>query len=398
MGYELFLLSIRSVFASPLRSLLTGLGIAVGVAAVVLLTAIGEGVQRYMLDEFTQFGTNLVAVTPGKSTTFGMSASTINTIRPLTMEDAAALRRVPDVVATAPVVFGNAQVENGKRSRPTNVYGVNHHAPLVWQFELRTGRFLPEVRGNAGQAVAVLGDTLYRELFGTDNALGSVVRIGGERYRVVGVLKPKGQFLGIDLDDTIFIPVPNALAMFNREGLVEVDLLYRADASLEGLVENIRRVMVDRHGSEDFTIVTQTEMLDVLGSVLDVLTLIVGGLGGISLVVGGIGILTIMTIAVRERMGEIGLFRALGASRGQVLAIFLFEAGLLAALGGLGGILFSLGLVGLVPLVVTALPVEVAWDYVMGAELVAVLVGLSSGVLPALGAANLDPVEALRAE
>jgi putative ABC transport system permease protein len=398
MWLELLLLSIRSVWATPLRSALTGLGIAVGVGAVVLLTAIGEGVQRFVLDEFTQFGTNLVAVTPGKTTTFGVSAAAINSVRPLSLEDAEALQRVPGVIATAPALQGNAVVEAGRRTRRTNVYGVNHHAPQIWQFEVAAGTFLPPLRGSLGQPAAVLGSGLYDELFGDAKAVGSFVRIGGERYRVVGVLASKGQFLGFDLDDTVFIPAANALAMFNREGLMEIDLLYRSGVSVDAIVDSVRKLLIDRHGSEDFTIITQTEMLDVLNSVLGVLTLVVGGLGGISLVVGGVGILTIMTIGVRERMSEIGLLRALGAARWQILGLFLFEAALLAALGGAVGMAASVALVELLRVSVDALPAQVAWGYAFGAEGVAIAVGLLAGVIPAMRASRLDPVEALRAE
>jgi putative ABC transport system permease protein len=211
-------------------------------------------------------------------------------------------------------------------------------------------------------------------------------------------MEPKGQMLGFDLDDSVFIPVSRALALFNREGLMELDLLYFAGASSASVASQVRELLKRRHGAEDFTIITQDQMLNVLGSVMDVLTATVGSLGGISLAVGGIGILTIMTIAVRERRREIGLLRALGAARRQILLLFLSEAVALAVLGGIAGFAVGAGGAWLIGRAVPALPTHTAWDFVLVAEVVAALIGLAAGVLPALHAARLDPVAALRDE
>jgi putative ABC transport system permease protein len=389
--------TLASVRAERGRTLLTATGIAIGVAAVVLLTAIGEGVHRLVLAEFSQFGTNLIAVSPGKTSTMGLSGAIISNVRPLSIDDARALQRVPDVEATVAVVQGNAAVEAGGQSRRTMVFGTGPRMPDIWGMRPAIGRFLPDDAGGA-RAFAVLGAKLKDELFGARSSLGARVRIGGEPYRVIGVMERKGQMLGFDLDDTVYIPVERAMAMFNRSSLMEIDLLYDRDADSDAVAERVRALLERRHGSEDFTITTQDEMLDVLGSVLGVLTAVVGALGGISLAVGGIGILTIMTIAVRERRGEIGLLRALGAGRGQVLVLFLLEAALLAAIGGLAGLAIGAGGAWLIGAVVPALPTEMAWGFVLVAEAAAVLIGLGAGVLPALQAAALDPVAALRDE
>lgn len=390
--------TLGAIRAHRTRSLLTVTGIAIGVAAVVLLTAIGEGIHRFVLAEFTQFGTNLIAIAPGKSNTLGMSGAIISNVRPLSLSDAAALNRLPGVEAVLPMVQGNAAVEVGGRSRRTTVFGVGSSVPEVWRMRPAIGRFLPSDDAGQARAYAVLGTKLHRELFGDAPPLGSRIRIGGEPYRVAGVMEPKGQMLGFDLDDSVFIPVSRALGLFNRESLMELDLLYAAQADSESVVERVREALIQRHGDEDFTVTTQDQMLDVLGSVLDVLTLAVGALGGISLVVGGVGILTIMTIAVRERRREIGLLRALGAERNQILMLFLLEAVLLALLGGAMGFAVGAGGAWLIGAAVPALPTQTAWDFVVVAEVTAALIGLAAGVIPALRAAALDPVEALHDE
>jgi putative ABC transport system permease protein len=381
-----------------MRSFLTALGIAVGIAAVVLLTSLGEGIHRFVLSEFTQFGTNLIGINPGKTTTAGIAGAIISNVRPLSLDDADALKRIPHVLAVVPVVQGNASVEAGKRTRRTTIFGVGADVPSVWQMQVASGRFLPDDDPRAARTFAVLGSKLKEELFGSDNALGQRIRIGGERYRVIGIMESKGQMLGFDLDDSVYIPAARALAMFNRESLMEIDLLYTKGTDADDVVKRVTTLLVTRHGTEDFTVTTQEQMMEVLGSVLNILTVAVGALGSISLLVGGVGILTIMTIAVNERTAEIGLLRAIGANRGQILGLFIGEAVVLASIGGLAGLVIGVGGAWLLGLVVPALPTHTSWLYVFVAEILAVLIGLFAGVQPAFRAAGLNPVEALRAE
>lgn len=396
--YDAARFAFQSLASQRMRTLLTALGIAVGIAAVVLLTSIGEGIHRYVLGEFTQFGTNLIAITPGRASTTGMSGAVISNVRPLSLADARAMLNIPWVKAVVPVVQGNAAVEYRRRSRRTMILGVGPSTPAVWQMEIARGQFLPDEEGLASRPMVVLGATVSRELFSQTNPLGRRVRVGGESYRVIGVMAAKGQMLGFDLDDAVYIPTGRALALFNRESLMEIDLLYADGGSAEYIARRAKALMIERHGSEDFTIVTQDQMLEVLGSVLGILTMAVGALGGISLLVGAVGILTIMTIAVHERTAEIGLLRAMGAGHRSIMLLFLGEATVLGAMGGAAGLVLGLGGAWMLSTAVPALPTHTPWSYVMLAEILAGAIGLSAGVLPARHAAGLDPIEALRAE
>ena len=399
MRYSDFIrLALGAVLTQGSRSLLTALGIAVGIASVVLLTSIGEGIHRFVLAEFTQFGTNLIGITPGKATTTGISGALISNVRPLSLGDAEALKRIPQVRAVVPVLQGNAAVEAGKRSRRTTIIGAGSKVPETWQIPVALGGFLPDDDPRRARSFAVLGHTMRRELFPHINPLGQSIRIAGERYRVIGVMAQKGQLLGFDLDDTVYIPVAKAMSMFDRESLMEVDILYGAQTDVVEVSTRIRDILTARHGREDFTITTQEQMLKVLGSILDILTLAVGALGGISLLVGGVGILTIMTIAVNERTSEIGLLRAIGAGRAQILGLFLGEAIVLASVGGLAGLVLGAGGAWLIGILIPALPVHTPWTFVILGEGLAAMVGLLSGVVPARRAARLDPIDALRSE
>ena len=391
-------LSFNSLIDQRMRSFLTILGISVGIASVVLLTSIGEGIQKFTLAEFTQFGTNLISINPGRSTTLGTSGAIINNVRPLSIADEEAMKRIPGVVDTVSVIQGNGPVEFAKRKRRTTILGVGPSASKVWQIKVAQGRFLPSDDSRAARSFIVLGNKVRNELFRDASPLGQIVRVAAERYRVVGVMESKGQMLGFDLDDAVYIPTVRAMSLFNQQSLMEIDLLYQNDLQSKTVAERAKKVLKSRHGSEDFTITTQEEMLQILGSVLGVLTLAVGGLGAISLLVGGVGVVTIMTIAVNERTPEIGLLRAIGADRKQILWLFIGEAAVLAGIGGLAGLILGTVIAWLLGVFVPALPTHTPWIYAVYAEALAIGIGLSAGVLPARHAAGLNPVEALRAE
>ncbi|UCV11067.1 ABC transporter permease [Dechloromonas denitrificans] len=391
-------LAVRAISAQRLRSFLTLLGIAVGIAAVILLTSIGEGIHRFVLGEFTQFGTNVISISPGKTKTGGSTSGLPSSARPLTLDDARSLERLPHILAVTPNVRGNAEVVGNGRTRRTLVYGVNAKLPQIFRSTVQSGQFLPDDDERSARAFVVLGSKLKNELFGSENPLGQRLRIGGLHFRIIGVMAPKGQFLGIDLDDTAFIPTVRAQELFNREGVDEINIATEEGIASARIGSGIKTHLLARHGREDFTITSQEEMLKTLSNILNVLTMAVGALGGISLLVGGVGIVTIMTIAVSERTSEIGLLVALGARRRTILLLFLGEAVALSAIGGGFGLLLGIGLAQAIHFALPALPVHTPLSFVLLAEAVAIAIGLATGVLPARRAARLDPVEALRTE
>ncbi|MGV8041816.1 MAG: ABC transporter permease [Thermoanaerobaculaceae bacterium] len=396
---DLLRFALGALAGHRLRSALSALGVAIGVLAVMLLTSLGEGTRQYIVGQFTQFGTSLIGVQQGSTKTFGFPGVFGGTTEPLTIADAESLERLPGVERVVPVVLGQALVEHGGRGRSVVIYGVNHEAAAAFRIGVAQGSFLPVMEARRRASVAVLGPRLGRELFGDDPPLGRRVRVGGESFLVIGVMEPKGQVLGFDLDDLAWIPVANAQDLFNQANLLEIDVVARNAAGVPGVVEAIRRTLAARHrGEEDFSIVTQTEMLDTFGRVISIITATVSAIAGISLFVGAMGILTIMWIAVRERTAEIGMLRALGVSAATVGWLFLLEATCLAVAGALAGVAVGAVLEAVARWLVPGLPLATPPGAVLAALAMSLLVGAASGVLPARQAACLDPVDALRAE
>jgi putative ABC transport system permease protein len=397
--FDLMRLSSGAMRGHPLRSILSMLGIAIGVAAVIMLTSLGEGARRYMVSEFSEFGTNMITVNPGKTETTGMPGAFGGTTQKLTIEDAEALARLPILETVVPVAFGQARVEGNGKGRSVFIYGSTEDLPAVLKFTVGQGQFLPAGDPRRGSSVAVIGPKLKRELFGEENALGRFVRIAGARLRVIGIMEPKGQILGMDMDDAAYIPVATAMRLFNLDEVQEIDIIIAHEGLTDAAIEEIRTLLIDRHrGDEDFTVISQSEMLEVFGRVMDVLTLGVAVIAGISLLVGSIGIFTMMWISVGERVSEIGLMRALGATEGQIQTVFLTEAILLTMIGGIAGLLFGLFSTVVMRLILPAFPAGAPVEYVISALAISVLAGVISGVGPARRAAGLAPVDALRAE
>lgn len=395
---DTFQFAFRSLTAHRLRTLLSASGIAIGIAAVVLLTAIGDGVQRFVLSEFTQFGTNIVTITPGKINTHGGSLGAIGSARLLTIDDAIALKQSRYAEYTNASVVGNAEIRAQGRSRRVTAYGQGPDFARAFNMQVATGQFLPDDDPRNPRAYVVLGAKVRAELFGDTNPLGALLQVGGSRFRVIGVMASKGNVLGFDLDDTVFMPTARALEVFNRQGVMEINFSYFPDAPVQAVVSDIQRILVARHGREDFTVKQQQQMLNTLSTVLSVLKFAVAALGGISLLVGAVGMVTLMHIAVSERVSEIGLLTALGATRARIRILFLLESIALSTLGGLAGLIIGTGTAWLLKLLISGLPVNIPWDFVFGALFLSLLIGLAAGVIPAMRAAKLNPVDALRTD
>ena len=398
-GLEIIRFVVGALTGQRLRSFLSALGVGIGVTAVILLTSLGEGTRNYIVGQFTQFGTTLIGINPGKVKTLGMPGVLGGTTHKLSIDDAEALRKIPEVEEVVPVSFGPAEVEGGGRGRSVFVYGVGWEAASAWRFQVAQGSFLPRMDPSRRGSYAVLGAKLARELYDEKSPLGQRVRIGGFSFLVIGVMEPKGQILGLDLDDTAFIPVATAMDMFNVDELLEIDVVAASTEAIGPVTEGIRRLLMERHrGEEDFTITTQTEMLETFGRVISMVTVAVSGIAGISLFVGAMGILTIMWISVHERTGEIGLLRAIGVPRSMVQILFLLEAVVLSMAGGVLGLVSGFGIMAVVRAAVPGLPMSTPIEAVVAALVMSLVVGIVSGVAPARRAADLDPIEALRAE
>jgi putative ABC transport system permease protein len=378
---------------------LSAFGVAIGVAAVIILTSLGEGTRDYIVDQFTQFGTSLIGINPGKTKTFGVPGVFGGTTHKLSIDDGEALRRIPGVGEVVPVVMGPARVEGGGRGRSVVLYGVGWEGAAAWRLGVSQGSFLPRMDPHRKGSFIVLGTKLSRELFGEASPLGERVRVGGWSLMVIGVMEPKGQMLGFDLDDTAFLPVATAMDLLNLDELHEIDVVASSAEAIPAVVEGIRETLTARHrGEEDFTITTQTEMLETFDRVIGMITVAVSGIAGISLFVGAMGIVTIMWISVHERTAEIGLLRALGVESATVQRLFLLESTLLAFAGGVLGMAIGFGLGAAVRAFVPGIPLKTPVFAVVAALAMSLVVGIISGVAPARRAAALDPIEALRAE
>jgi putative ABC transport system permease protein len=387
----------RALTAHPTRTWLTLAAMAFATAAVVLLSALGEGARRYVLDEFTQLGTHLLIIIPGRNETAGGAPPLLGeTPRDLTLDDALALLRSRHVARVAPVSVGAAEVSAGALSREVTILGSTADYADVRRLDMAAGRFLPLADPERGAPVAVLGQTLAKELFGTANPVGQRVRIGDRRFRVIGLLAEGGVSLGSNLADVAVIPVASAQALFDNPGLFRVLVQAGGRESLEAAADDIRAIIRARHeGEDDVTVITQDALLGTFDRILGALTLAVAGIAAISLAVAGVLIMNVMLVSVSQRTAEVGLLKALGARHRDVLRLFLTEALLLAAAGTVAGILLAYAGVWIFNAYFSAFQLVVPVWAPLAAAVVSIGAGLLFGFLPARRAARLDPVRAL---
>ncbi len=378
------------------RSALSVLGVMVGVASVVVLTALGEGARRYVTREFASLGTNLLMVMPGKNETTGMFPGAMGVPNDLTLDDARAIRRgVREARLVVPLAMGNETVGYRERRRQVPVAGSTPDFLTVRRLEMGSGSPLPDVDMDRGASVAVLGSKLASELFDRESPLGRIIRIGDWRIRVIGVLAPRGRQLGMDVDDIVLVPVATAMRMFDLSSLFRIMVEARSHADLERIEEQVLAIIAERHDEEDVTCISQDAVVGSLSQILTVLTLAVGAIGAVSLAVAGLGVMNLMLVSVSERTEEVGLLKALGAERRQVLVVFLTEAVLLSTAGALVGLALGWALVRLVVGFYPNFPASPPLWAVASVVVVSVGVGALFGVLPARRATRLDPVAAL---
>ncbi|SEA43175.1 putative ABC transport system permease protein [Thiothrix caldifontis] len=389
--------SYQALRAYPGRTALILLAMCIGVAAIILLTSLGEGARLYVIGQFQGLGSNLLIVLPGRSETTGGAPPLIGTTpRDLTLDDALALQRSPAIKEVAPIILGAAPVAYESREREVTIMGSTPSLLSARQLELASGQSLPDSNPRVATAVCLLGETVWKELFANRNALGEWVRIGGSRFRVIGVLAGKGQSLGSDMSDMVVIPVASARNLFNAPSLFRIIVTAESQGQLAQATQDIERITRQRHdGENDITIIAQDSLIGTFDNILSALTWALGGIAAISLLVAGILIMNVMLVAVSQRKAEIGLLKALGAPTAQVLRLFLTEATLLASAGGAIGLLLGLGGVLLLNQAVPDFSAQPPLWALIAAVVITFLTGLLFGSIPARQAARLDPVAAL---
>lgn len=391
-------LAFESLVRARLKSVMMLLATSIGVAAVVVLTSLGEGARRYVTAEFRALGTDLMIVLPGRSETTGFQPGMMagETPRDLTLADAASLLRIPGVLRMAPLVIGSAPVSAAELTREGPVIGTTAEFRTIRNLVLAQGRFLPSGEVDLDAAVCVVGSKVARELFPNGQTVGEVLRIGDRRFRVIGVLSDSGRSIGIDLQELVIIPVGSAQRVFNTESLFRVFVQTADREAMPRVQAAVRAAIAARHqGEEDVTVITQDAVLATFDRIFTALTFTLAGIAAISLAVAGILIMNVMLVAVSQRTQEVGLLKALGARSGQVTALFLAEAVLLSAGGAFAGLVLGYASSWLVGEVYPSLPLgPPAWAPVL-ATLIAVASGVIFGLMPARRAARLDPVVAL---
>jgi putative ABC transport system permease protein len=383
---------------TPLRTGLLILAMSIGVAAVVILTSLGDGARRYVLQEFSAIGSNLVIVLPGRSETGGINPANLitSTPRDLTVDDANALRRLPGVVRVAPIVVATTEVSAAGKLREAMMVGTTGDYDEIRRMEMGVGRFLTTDKDGRGPPEVVLGANIRREIFGSRNPLGQTVKIGDRRLRVVGILAEGGQGMGMDTDELVIVPVATALAMLDTNTLFRILIEARSREYLEEVKASTLKMITQRHeGEEDVTVITQDAVLATFDQILGVLTMGVAGIAAISLAVAGILVMNVMLVSVTQRTGEIGLLKALGATAGMVRNLFLTEAVLLSSVGAVTGL--GLGYAGAwaLRLMYPAFPAYPPLWAVLAGLGAALFSGVVFGVMPARRAARLDPIQAL---
>ena len=387
-----------SLRGSRSRTLLMILAMSIGVASVVVLTALGEGARRYVINQFSSLGTNLVIVFPGRTETAGIGPGMLlgQIPRELSLDDAQALLRSPAIKRIAPLTLGTSQISKDALNREVIVLGSTADMLAVRHMSMGQGQFLPAGDVHSSESVCVLGAKIRRELFGQASGIGAWVRLGDRRFRVIGILSSQGESMGFNTDEIVIVPVAAAHMLFNTSGLFRVLVEAKNRDNIEPAKRDAEKILMERHnGERDVTVVTQDAVLATFDRILRALTLAVGGIAAISLAVAGVLIMNVMLIAVSQRVKEIGLLKALGAPAAQIRRLFFAEAVLLSGVGSVAGLI--LGEIGVLVIarLYPSLPVVAPWWAVLAAVGTSLGTGILFSVWPARRAARLDAVTAL---
>ncbi len=398
--FESIGMATDSILSNRLRSGLNMLGVIIGVTSVLWLVALGDGARRFVQEKFANLGTNLIIITPGKKETSGGPPMSALSPEKLTFEDSRAIaQRSRKVTHSTPIIFSSTDVEANGRGRTTRIVGGSEDYDEIREFPVAQGRFFTKEEVESARSYVAIGYQLAADLFGSGPALGQHIKIGETKFRVIGVMAPKGTSLGFNMDEVALIPITAAMAVFKTDTVMQIFTQAPSRAAMPAAIEDIRAILKDRHrNKEDFTITTQDAILGTMDKIMQALTYLLAGIASISLIVGGIGIMNIMLVSVTERTKEIGLRKAVGASKRDILLQFVIEAVTVSGVGGLIGVMLGAIGIGILALVAPAFPAQLsAWN-VATALGFSLFVGLVSGVYPAREAAALDPIEALRYE
>lgn len=394
-------MSLESLWAQKLRTLLTILGMVIGVGSVVLLVSVGEGAKRYVMREFEGLGSNLIVVQPGKSdkkTHLGPPVGAAQ--RKMTVSDVSAIERTArNIEAVSGLVLGTVSARYEESLSNITVFGTNEQFPDILSIAVGQGGYFTREEDEYRRRVVVIGRNVAHELFGDLSPLGRRIKLNESEFRIVGVLAPMGDKLGLSFDELAFIPTQAALKLFNEDKLFGIRAKASSRVGMDDAVEEIREILRERRdGEEDFTILTQLSMMESLNTILSMLTYVLAAIATISLIVGGIGIMNITWVSVIERTQEIGIRRAVGARRRDILQQFLAEALGLSFLGGLLGVGGALAITYILYAVFPAFDMRSPWWILLPAFGMSLLVGVVFGVGPAWRASRIETLDALRYE
>lgn len=390
--------SWHALRAHKVRTRMTWAALAIGVASVLILTALGAGARDWIVDRFASLGSNILVAMPGRTETRGSAPMTVMSTRDISLADMEAVRRrMPGARKVVPIVVGEAQVSFERRGRAATVVGTSPGYLEIREVPVELGTNLPDIEASRAMAVCVIGRKIRREVFGDRNPLGERLRVGESLFRVVGVIAQRGQSMMVDLDEVVMVPIASGMRLFNTRGLFRLMVQIGPAADVARSTAVLERILADRHDGElDFTILTPGAIAATLTDIVGLITAALSAIAAISLLVAGIGVMNVMVVSVTERQAEIGLMKALGAGNAQVLTLFLAEAVTLSLSGGLFGIAAGIGAAAAGRAAFPDFPFQVPpWAIALGAG-VAVTVGIAFGIIPALRAARLDPLESLR--